>query len=479
MKFIYTKIMILLGVLISIPAFSADTIKVFNADAKPIQTPFYAETVFALKSNSIKIKSFRNSTTVWYQNPESYRMELRGFPTNGNRSIVVRSGEIGYSTMYRQGRREKWAVMPMIWMGDPLADLYNKREMKNPRLVGIEEMHGMKVQHWHGSWRRKHAIGANTMDIWLSLDKRFPIILKSKIINLSRGIVTYEITKLRLGESIPGYMLTPQIDPKDGLMALVNSPAKPIWITIIWYLVYLLSYGLLIYAIGVVRSGNKRIFLLIIYGFVFIGIVNFPSRLDRYMNQYSGLPVFILMAVMTIAVLRHCLRRFPVLGGIRIFSGTRWSIIIWIIVSLCYGLYSGICHTAAAYGRTSSHLWFLLPSLLNLSLCYMIFAALEEVVFRGYLMGVLTRRFTSGRVVNVLQSLAFTLIHIPRLMNEYSNHLTFIGGLVGIFVMGLIFGGLRLRYKNLGAPWLVHVVYNIGFQYGTIITVYDVLNRLR
>jgi membrane protease YdiL (CAAX protease family) len=109
----------------------------------------------------------------------------------------------------------------------------------------------------------------------------------------------------------------------------------------------------------------------------------------------------------------------------------------------------------------------------------MTFAALEEVVFRGYLMGVLSRRFTSGRMVNLLQSLLFTSIHIPRLIHEYSNYLTLIGSLIGLFAMGLIFGGLRFRYKNLGAPWLVHAVYNIGLQYGTVITVYDVLNRLR
>ena len=134
-------------------------------------------------------------------------------------------------------------------------------------------------------------------------------------------------------------------------------------------------------------------------------------------------------------------------------------------------------------------LWFLLPALtggpsvqvaevreatpqallLRLLLFTPVLVALvEEVAFRGLLLGRL-RRTWPGRVwpALVLSSAAFALWHVTvNLLTLGETNVTsaglapfplaVLGGLLGVFVAGLVFGALSLHTGGLGAPWLAH-----------------------
>lgn len=69
-------------------------------------------------------------------------------------------------------------------------------------------------------------------------------------------------------------------------------------------------------------------------------------------------------------------------------------------------------------------------------------------------------------LVNVLQALASTAWYILKFMNSKYSLLAAIVSLVIIFIFGGLLGDIRLKYSNLGAPWIVHTAYNMGHFYG-------------
>lgn len=472
------KIMILLGVLICIPAFSADTIKVFNANVKPIQTPFCVESITDFKPSSKQFKPYHERTMIWYQDHEHYRTVIIDFPSKGEQTYEVRSGNTAYMAICSGDHHEKWIATPVELSGETLSDLQTKREMRNPILLGIEEIDGIKVQHWRGNLTGKYSSKTDIIEVWMSIDKRIPIVLKSSTVN-SRGSATSELVNLRVGKPIPDYILKPQINPSIGITDQLNSRQKPLWMIIIWSALDLLASVLLIYSIVGVTQIHKQIFLIAVSGFALLIDNRYPSGLSQHFNQYSGIPIVILIGLMTAIVIIYCLRKFPIPGEIKLLSGTRWSIIIWVIISLYLGFRAGMSQYIK-YGLSSVNFSFLPLYLINIIIYYMLSAILQEVVFRGYLMGVLSQRFTSGRIVNIIQSIAFTTIHFPSMVYSGNSFLVIISRIIMLFIMGLIFGSFRLKYKNLGAPSLVHAAYNIGLNYGlTLVSYAAITNPLK
>jgi membrane protease YdiL (CAAX protease family) len=94
-------------------------------------------------------------------------------------------------------------------------------------------------------------------------------------------------------------------------------------------------------------------------------------------------------------------------------------------------------------------------------------ALVEEVTFRGFLQGKLERALPGRpRVALVLGSLSFALWHI--VVNQRTVGATNVaemglvpplavaGGLVGVFIAGLVFGGVYQKTRSLVAPVLAH-----------------------
>lgn len=86
--------------------------------------------------------------------------------------------------------------------------------------------------------------------------------------------------------------------------------------------------------------------------------------------------------------------------------------------------------------------------------------AIEELLFRGVLQGVLlnsdfgTRRFAGVSSANLLTSIAFALTHLV-------NHSTFWA--IGVFFPSLLFGLFRERSGSVWPPLLLHTIFNFAF----------------
>jgi membrane protease YdiL (CAAX protease family) len=95
-------------------------------------------------------------------------------------------------------------------------------------------------------------------------------------------------------------------------------------------------------------------------------------------------------------------------------------------------------------------------------------AFVEEVAFRGLLLGKLQRAWPARpRTALALSSLAFALWHVAANLRTLQQTnvlsadllplpLALAGGLLSVFVAGLVFGGLYQRTGSLAAPVLAH-----------------------
>jgi len=87
----------------------------------------------------------------------------------------------------------------------------------------------------------------------------------------------------------------------------------------------------------------------------------------------------------------------------------------------------------------------------------------EELVFRGAVLGGLTRRYRFG-VANVIASLLFVGAHVPGwyFTGTLVQNLTIpLGGALSIFVLGLIFGFVVLKSRSLAGGMIAHGINNL------------------
>jgi membrane protease YdiL (CAAX protease family) len=112
----------------------------------------------------------------------------------------------------------------------------------------------------------------------------------------------------------------------------------------------------------------------------------------------------------------------------------------------------------------------LIPMIIIILMIASIFAAIEEIVFRGYIFGELLSKFRSRLAANALQSLLFVLYFF---FNGYgklsvSNAIQ----LLELFLFGLFLGWLRLRYRSLGMTWIIRTMYYAGLMYAPHLVAY-------
>lgn len=112
--------------------------------------------------------------------------------------------------------------------------------------------------------------------------------------------------------------------------------------------------------------------------------------------------------------------------------------------------------------RRDDSSWLLLASLVLWQ------PAIEELLFRGVLQGML-RRTTTGSIdyrgvslANVVTSLAFVLIHFVNQPAAWA---------VGVFVPSLVFGFFRDRTNSVWPPLVLHIAYNAAFFWPLIATI--------
>lgn len=458
----------------------AGGIRTFGGGSAWPTRPFYGEVVFRVEAKGHN--PFRSRSLIWCRDREHYRLELVDWPGDGVRTYSVRSGTRVYSTVARPEVPEnaRWTCCPVFWIGKDFIEPNIRHEwrMQDPVLVEIGKLHGIRAEHWRGHRESKRRIADNTFDVWLSTDPRFPLVLKVES-NNADSILHWEIARLRLGQPIPYYMLTSQVRPRGGLMAQLRMQYKPLWVVLLWYALLLLAFGWLIRALVKGKDASKRALSITGAGLAVLGLLWLSPGTDQYMNQLSGLPVLVLIGGMVAGMLVYWAKRFPIPGDVRLFAGTRWPVAMWTLVAagVAMLIYTDRAHALASlqFGLVCRGLPFLPQTLVTVLVHAATWAALEEVVFRGYITGLLGRRFSSLRLVNLLQALVFTVEHIPKVLRAQGSYPALVCGLGGIFVFGLVFGSLRLKYRNLGAPWLVHTGYNVGAFYAANAGLYGLL----
>lgn len=84
---------------------------------------------------------------------------------------------------------------------------------------------------------------------------------------------------------------------------------------------------------------------------------------------------------------------------------------------------------------------------------------IEEVLFRGYLLGGLLGRGVSPALAGTATILLFAVIHFP---------LWGVAGVIGVSAWSILPTILRLRFDNVTSPWLLHVANNIWSNLGIV-----------
>ncbi len=100
----------------------------------------------------------------------------------------------------------------------------------------------------------------------------------------------------------------------------------------------------------------------------------------------------------------------------------------------------------------------------NLLLFLLVFPVLEEVVFRGLVLGTLVRYPVLARMhgpgisaANVITAAWFAMAHLLRAPWPWA---------LATFVPGLVFGWSRERHGTLLPPMLLHIAYNLAVWVG-------------
>ncbi|MCE5197847.1 CPBP family intramembrane metalloprotease [bacterium] len=427
-----------------------------------------------------------NRTLIWYRSPECYRLELVDWPCDDLRTYFVRSGNCVFSTIAKRDMHNepKWEATPAFWSDENMLSsiLQPTWRLQDTALVGLEQVHSVSTEHWHNHSTGMHSTTERTVDVWLSINRQFPLVMKAQT-HGPNSSMHWEITQLHIDESIPGKMFTAQVHPANGLSSQLKMQYKPLWMILLWYVLLLSVYTWMIFALAMPKLGRMRVLHIVGSAVGMLVMLWVTPNLNAYQNRISGLPVLLLMALMLVVTLLFCWRKIGMPGEIKLFAGTRWPVIAAALIAAGAAfLFFGARGQAVAtkiYGPSGWHITFLPQTLATVLVYAATWAALEEVVFRGYVTGVLSRRFSALWLVNILQAIAFSVEHIPKYLREPTSNSILLCNLAFMFAFGLVFGGLRLRYRNLGAPWLVHTAYNVGAFYALHANTFATLAALK
>ncbi|WP_434314887.1 CPBP family intramembrane glutamic endopeptidase [Levilactobacillus brevis] len=93
---------------------------------------------------------------------------------------------------------------------------------------------------------------------------------------------------------------------------------------------------------------------------------------------------------------------------------------------------------------------------------FLVVGITEEFVFRGYFLNVLLKK-TSLTTANVLQAIAFASLHIPRYLTTVPamSLTSWIGNLISVFALGLLFGWLYACSHSLWPGIVTHMTWDI------------------
>lgn len=211
------------------------------------KTNGYAEMVF--DSHHDGLRALHTEDLIWFKGRGKYRIATLITQTAAPKSktwmnlSVCDSQFIYWATdLGRLPGRMKWCVWPGSLARDfkPLDTSLTKTwKIENARLMGQERMLGLPVEHWHGVNHAKK--GDVEKDLWISKDRRFPLVMKVQYRSEWSRLDWY-VADLALDEPVPNYLFSPQTFPRGGLYPLLLR-YKPPGVAVVWYALFLAALG--------------------------------------------------------------------------------------------------------------------------------------------------------------------------------------------------------------------------------------------
>ncbi|WP_223895332.1 CPBP family intramembrane glutamic endopeptidase [Lactobacillus helsingborgensis] len=92
---------------------------------------------------------------------------------------------------------------------------------------------------------------------------------------------------------------------------------------------------------------------------------------------------------------------------------------------------------------------------------FLVVGITEELVFRGCLLNALLKKMSTWLAL-IVNNLLFLCIHLPIWYQTHTLVTNFISGdFISVFILGLIFGLLFIRSKNICVPIVYHMLWDI------------------
>lgn len=92
---------------------------------------------------------------------------------------------------------------------------------------------------------------------------------------------------------------------------------------------------------------------------------------------------------------------------------------------------------------------------------FLVVGITEELVFRGWLLNALLKKMSTWLAL-IVNNLLFLCIHLPIWYQTHTLVTNFTsGGFISVFILGLIFGLLFIRSKNIWVPIVYHMLWDI------------------
>ena len=386
------------------------------------------------------------------------------------RQVMVLDGTHVFATLCRKDRlsRAKWSASPAAWFGGSMHNnIIWRCRLDNGRLVGRGRRLGLNAEHWRSE--QGHRKRAHHTDVWISADQRFPLILNYQSTWPDRSL-SWRITKLDIDHPVPSYTFTPEVRPRAGLIPILRSRYRPASWVLAWEFVTLCCYAAIVVPLGArARKSWKGALQCVIGCLCLFGLLLTYPNPDVFFHLLSDTWVLLAMAAMTGALLVFLCRKAGPPEGLT-FRGTRWTSAFWLLGALCVSAASAIAgrnYLGQTLGVSLGGLHWMPVTLLNVAIFAVPSAAVQEIVFRGYVFDALIRRFQKESPAIVLQALLFSLYHLPRAIVLYGASPRIATDLLWTLLMGIGFGAMRWKYRNLAVPWIVHAVYNMLYLYIT------------
>jgi membrane protease YdiL (CAAX protease family) len=269
---------------------------------------------------------------------------------------------------------------------------------------------------------------------------------------------------------VPDYLFTAQEHPRGGLCAFRSIANKPVLPYLIWHLLTLAVLAGAAFSAfwkperraTLLRTMGLAACLALLFGF---GV----SDSVMYSLSYHDTPVAATVLVASTLFVFIMIRSLGMPGEIGLAKGTTWASLV--LVAATAGLSALWMYSSqrgfvvGKLGLSSWHMAFGGPIILNVGLLALGSAVASELVFRGYLYGILEKHLSSIQVVIGVQALISSLYGLPILIYSEGLSLRMIVQFTGVCIGAVALGTLRRRYTNLLVPSLVHFAWNAALYY--------------